>query len=152
MPRMSQAEREPQAGPTMEHATQNLLFAILDERPELADELERLIADLGGRRTWSVAAPQVVDIIGEPRVGVLLTIHSAWGTTLPPEIDEADFRDVNAVVDALTELSRREGLEIELELAGDYAGTIKSGEHDRSLATGLLGEWAKVIAGRRASG
>ena len=64
---------------------------------------------------------------------------------LPREIDLQHLDEVTALVNAVRDFSREQGLAFEFELDGEFVGAITDGEMDRSLGEGLLGEWRRQL-------
>jgi hypothetical protein len=80
-------------------------------------------------------------------LGGELEIYSALPpASLPRDVDRQHFEEVSAIVQALRELSQREGLAFEFELGGVYAGSIEDGQIDRTLKIGLLDEWQRNLS------
>lgn len=148
---------KPEVAP--DHPRQRLLFFIVDE--ELTDELRRAIATLleklADSRDWLVAPPEFVSETEDPTdlapgdvpvetTGGFLEIYTAlepWH--LPRELDLQHYREVSALIEALQDFSREHDITIELELDGNFVGSLRSGEKDRTLDLGLLGEWRRGL-------
>ncbi len=143
-----------------DHPIQRLLFFVSDDlAEETTGQMQDLVSDIAGSRTWTIAPPAFVDEVEEPEdpavdlpvrtLGGVLDLYSAlppWGERLPEEVDRAHYEEVEAIVVALRHFSETSGHEVTFELDGTYVGIIKQGNPDRLLADGLLGEWRRHLA------
>ena len=104
--------------------------------------VERLDAD----DKWTVAPPVFVNEIDDSSctrpedepirmVGLLLWLTSEGSGRVAPK------RDLVALVDAIAKFSQEHGVEFELQLDDDYAGTIENGVPDERVRKGLLEAW-----------
>jgi hypothetical protein len=131
-------------------STSQLLFFVDDDAPAGADAaIERAVAEMAILRDWTVGPPAFVDQLddGARTLGGVLTLY-APGRNLPVEVDRRLLDDVRALVDRVAELSRALGVDFGFELDQDPVGWVENGEPDDSLATGLIGEWARALDSR----
>lgn len=135
------------------HPKQEFSCAVLAPGDGLLEaRLRDLVAALSAARSWTIGPPEFARFGDdeESTFGVILDLYSAhppWGARLPRDIDRTQFEEVSALVGALSDLSRKTGDEIECHLGDTYVGSIVSGKPDQLISEGLLGEWAKVLAG-----
>jgi hypothetical protein len=140
------------------HPTQKLLFTIVSDLDDtIRADMKTLVHELAASRQWVIGPPQFVDSKEEPQhtsgndvvietVGGYLEIYSAWPPwKVPRDIDLQHLDEVEGLVAALRDLSRRRKLEIEFELDGTFVGAIVEGEMDRLLSVGLLDEWRRHL-------
>jgi len=140
------------------HPKQKLLFAIVSDLDEaVRTGMKTLVHELAASRQWVIAPPCFVESKEEPQdisgndvaletVGGYLEIYSAWSPwKVPRDIDLQHLDEVEGLVGALRDLSRRWKLEIEFELDGKFVGAIVEGEMDRLLSVGLLDEWRRHL-------
>jgi hypothetical protein len=125
----------------------------------LEARLRALASRLESGRHWTIGPPEFArfgdEDAEEASFGVILDVYSAlppWGERLPVAVDEAQLEEVRELVDALTELSRDLGQEVECHLGETYVGSIEDGEPDELIRDGLLGEWARQLHSRRGAG
>jgi len=129
------------------------LLAYLDDRStdEHVTELERVVAELAGSRTWCTAPPEFVDQVeeaGDRTVGILHEIEAGrdeQGRLLDEQRDRAQLEEVEAIVAALREFGAATDLDIAFELEQDPVGWIEHGEPDDALRIGLLEAWRKPL-------
>ena len=141
-----------------DHQTQRLLFFVASSlNDNIRVNMRECLRRVGASRRWTIAPPCFVDTQENPKdksrgdvktetVGGYLEIYSAhppW--TLPREIDLQLLDEVEALVNEMRDFSRQYQLAFEFELDGKFVGSITDGEMDRSLATGLLGEWRRQL-------
>jgi hypothetical protein len=60
-------------------------------------------------------------------------------------IEQASYADVSLLVSLLEDYSRENAEEFDIELDGEYIGSIEDGEVDQSLTVGLLDAWRALI-------
>lgn len=141
-----------------DYPKQKLLFFVAQDLDDTVRENVRsFVVRLGLLRHWLNGAPRFISSredaaelsVGDTAtetVGGFIELYSAYSSwTLPREIDKQHFEDVSALVDSLQEFSRQFDLALELELDGKFVGSIVTGETDRSLSDGLLGEWRRQL-------
>ncbi len=131
-----------------DHPIQQLLFFVAQD---FDDETRSLVLNhvrsMASLRDWVINAPEPVDERGEnPTLGGFLKLYSAIPRgSLPLETDRKHLEEVKAIVKSLTRLSHEHMLAIEFELDGEFVGSIEDGNIDRSLETGLIGEWERLL-------
>lgn len=135
---------------------QNLLFFPTTSSPAFEAQLDRTLKNLGESRKWTIGPPQLVDVTttdGEPSpsaIGGILELFSPVGPNgapLPLEVDRSLLEDVKALVGALVSITATSGMEVELELDGEYVGAVGSGIPNKSLLQGLIAPWEEHMAG-----
>jgi hypothetical protein len=63
-------------------------------------------------------------------------------------MDRKQLEEVEDLISASSEFSRKYGLTIEFEYNDEAIGWIEQGEPDEGLTIGLIGEWRRVLDGR----
>ena len=136
-----------------QHPKQEFSCAVLAPSDGLLEaRLREIVAALSAARSWTIGPPEFARFGDDEDAacGVILDLYSAhppWGARLPRDIDRMQFEEVSVLVRALSDLSHDTGDEIECHLGDTYVGSIVAGRPDQLIAEGLLGEWARVLAG-----
>jgi len=127
-------------------AEQLLAYFSEDFEDAHVNALRELTEFMAARRAWTGGSPEFVDDTDDSSgtrpedepirtVGVILPIASGEpGSATPVE-------DVKAFIEALSEFSRVQQVEFELELDQTYAGSISDGVPDRVVQEGLIATW-----------
>lgn len=130
--------------------TQRFIFYVAqDMDASVKEKVKRLVNGLAESRGWSIAPPLFIDEIDEggfELLGGALEIYSA----LPPNIIslEADLRsleEVEEVIGAVRDLSRKEKISFECYLGSEYVGGVEDGVVDRLLQEGLIMPWRSAL-------
>ena len=117
----------------------------------IATVMQRLALDLSGRRTWVIGPPEYLDDMDPHRgrtVGLALPMYTAlppWGAELDREVDRAHLEDVKELIDEICRVSEEHGIGFDVELADEVIGAVESGQMDKLLKDGLIGEWERVV-------
>ena len=130
-----------------------LFFVAQDFEDSLVEIIERFVQDLSRSRDWSVAAPVFVNESADEVItlGGYLSIYSALPPhDLPTELDRRNLDEVKDLISGLRKLSQEQDIDFELELDGVPVGAVEGGQPDRSLRTGLIEEWERVLSEREA--
>jgi hypothetical protein len=136
---------------------QPFLGYVIGASPELAVGLEAWVTQLKTRRTWFLKRPpSFVNEVSDPgdpargdapimTLGFAMDVLSPDRKTADGELERRTYEDVKFLVEEAVLFSRRAACTFEFELDGVYVGAIVNGEPNRSLAEGLLGEWARNL-------
>lgn len=130
-----------------------LAFAEGDVDESVVAAVDRAVAELRGRRSWTIGPPDFVDdeeadvrTVGAQLL--LLRPASPTGRLLPAIVDRAHLDEVRTFVGALQRVSKTNAIDIGFELDGEAVGWIDQGLPDDSLTTGLIGEWEAKLHAR----
>jgi hypothetical protein len=135
------------------HPRQKFVFYLAqDVNNDVRSSIHKLVERLRLSRFWTLGPPRLIDSIqliddsspGTPveTVGGELDIYSALPPhALPAAVDRQHLEEIEAIVEAVRDLSGRDSLAFEFELGGTYVGAVEDGEVDRTLKVGLLDEW-----------
>lgn len=141
-----------------DHPTEEFAFFVVGELSSTTEEhCEDLIVRLETARDWALGPPQFLDEFEDPKslppgtpplrtLGGVLTLYSSlppW--ILPREVELRHYHEVVSVLEALKELSLREGLRFGISLRGEEIGEVHQGEIGRSLREGLLRPWQQHL-------
>lgn len=141
------------------HPRQKLLFSVTDRFDSVArDAVDKLVQRLKFARNWVVAPPQFINVVESlppessdtpvETLGGYLEIYSALpGNDLPKEVDRVHLQEVELLVKELCKLSLYLEASIELELDGQFVGSIAFGVPDRLLKVGMIEEWKTHLDG-----
>lgn len=132
-----------------------LLFRLSGAYSEMAiASMKQFLGELQGE-DFLLGPPQLVDEVDEsgrtrPDDQPIRTV-GGYMIMYPPaddldhDLDMAQLRDVEYLVEKLARFTRAESVSIELELGGVEVGTISAGVVSDSISRGLVGEWKRKL-------
>jgi hypothetical protein len=104
------------------------------------EAFESLAAQLAGE-SWPMGPPLAV---ARPEAGFALSLHPAL-PSVDRSVDAADLDAAERLLTAVASLSEDTDAVIAVEYDGEVVGWIESGQQDRGLREGLLGEWRRRV-------
>jgi hypothetical protein len=138
-----------------QHPRQNICFFLAQDIDEpLLSQVKDLVDELASLRNWVIGPPRFIYQKAEAKggdepiitLGGALEIHDArLPLTIPKDIDFAEFKEVEELVEIVRQFSEILALSIEFYLDAMFIGSIESGILDRTLKVGLLEEWRKRL-------
>ncbi|OLU16548.1 hypothetical protein BVH01_08115 [Pseudomonas sp. PA1(2017)] len=137
----------------LDHAKQKLIFYVAQDLDQsIKSDVQQLVKELAATRVWSIAPPRLIDEIDENGlevVGGVLEIYSALPPyILPLDVDSKNLEEVEELIGAVRDLSKKESLSFEFQLDATYVGSIEDGVVDRVLQEGLLAPWRDNLRGK----
>jgi len=137
----------------LDHPKQNLIFYVAQDLDQsIRSDVHQLVSELAASRVWSIAPPTMVDEIDENGlevVGGTLEIYSALlPEKLPHDVDLKNLEEVEALIQAVRDLSEKGSISFEFQLGATYVGSIEDGVIDRVLQEGLLAPWRNHLSGK----
>lgn len=120
----------------------------------MLSQVKDLVDELASLRNWVIGPPRFIYQKAEAKggdepiitLGGALEIHDArLPLTIPKDIDFAEFKEVEELVEIVRQFSEILALSIEFYLDAMFIGSIESGILDRTLKVGLLEEWRKRL-------
>ncbi|WFC60662.1 hypothetical protein EWH21_02695 [Pseudomonas sp. REST10] len=137
----------------LDHAKQKLIFYVAQDLDRLTKfDVQQLVNELAASRVWSIAPPSLIDEIDENGlevVGGMLEIYSALPPNiLPLDVDSKSLEEVEELIGAVRDLSKKGSLSFEFQLDATYVGSIEDGVVDRVLQEGLLAPWRDNLSGK----